>query len=178
MIQNNYSDWYSELLTRTTDINSFDCEDEDLNDFLINEAIDYSSSLLGATHLIKIGDNVVAYFCLFNDRITRNKEETATWNKINRAIANEKRKNSYPAIKIGRLAVSKQYKKLGFGNLMIRVVIDMYTRTYQQAGCRFITVDAYKNALPFYEKNGFKFLTDKDITNDTRAMYYDLKSYN
>jgi len=178
MTKNDYSDWYSELLTKTTVINSFDCEDEDLNDFLINNAIDYSTSLLGVTHLIKIGDDIVAYFCLFNDRITRNKEETATWNKINRSIANEKRKNSYPSIKIGRLAVSKQYKKLGFGKLIIKVVREMYTHTQQQAGCRFITVDAYKNAFPFYEKNGFKFLTDKDRENDTRAMYFDLKVIN
>ena len=174
MTKNDYSDWYSELLTKTTIINSFDCEDEDLNDFLINKAIDYSTSLLGVTHLLKIKDDVIAYFCLFNDRITKNEEESATWNKINRAIANEKRKKSYPAIKIGRLAVSKQYKKLGFGNLIIKVVREMYTQTQQQAGCRFITVDAYRNALPFYEKNGFKFLTDKDKTNDTRMMYYDL----
>lgn len=24
-----------------------------------------------------------------------------------------------------------------------------------KTGCRFITVDAYRNAIPFYEKNGF-----------------------
>lgn len=120
MIKNDYSDWYAELLTQTTIIESFDCEDEDLNDFLFNDDMN--------------------------------------------------------AIKIGRLAVSKQYQKAGFGNLIIRIVRGMYTSMPQQAGCRFITVDAYKNALLFYEKNGFKFLTDKDKANDTRAMYYDLKA--
>jgi hypothetical protein len=53
----------------------------------------------------------------------------------------------------------------------------MYIANRRQAGCRFITVDAYSNAVPFYEKNDFKYLTDKDKQDETRAMYLDLKSY-
>jgi len=52
----------------------------------------------------------------------------------------------------------------------------MYTNNQQQAGCRFITVDAYSNALGFYEKNRFNYLTDKDKTSETRAMCFDLKA--
>jgi len=35
---------------------------------------------------------------------------------------------------------------------------------------------AYKNALPFYEKNGFRYLTENDEKNSTRIMYLDLKA--
>jgi len=44
------------------------------------------------------------------------------------------------------------------------------------AGCRFVTVDAYRSALSFYERNDFKYLTTKDEDEDTRAMYFDLKA--
>jgi hypothetical protein len=44
----------------------------------------------------------------------------------------------------------------------------------QHAGCRFIIVDAYKNALSFYEKNKFKCLTENDQNDPTRIMYLDL----
>ena len=111
-----------------------------------------------------------------NDNVTKDNEEKATWNKINRAIANEKRKRNYPAVKIGRLAISKKYAGLGLGKLIIQSVQEIYTNNQQQAGCRFITVDAYSNALGFYEKNRFNYLTNKDKLSKTRAMYFDLKA--
>lgn len=47
-------------------------------------------------------------------------------------------------------------------------------------GCRFITVDAYLSAVPFYQTNGFEFLGNEEriryekSKGDTVAMYYDL----
>ena len=40
----------------------------------------------------------------------------------------------------------------------------------------FLTVDAYRAAVPFYEKNGFKILVN-EVSDDahTVPMYYDLK---
>ena len=45
-----------------------------------------------------------------------------------------------------------------------------------KTGCRFITVDAYIEAIPFYLKKSFLELTknDEDATH-TRLLYYDLK---
>ena len=40
--------------------------------------------------------------------------------------------------------------------------------------CRFLTVNAYLEAEPFYEKNGFRFLTAEDDNPHTRVMYFDL----
>jgi hypothetical protein len=74
------------------------------------------------------------------------------------------------------LAVAKKYAGLGFGKLIIQIVREMYTNIPQQAACRFIIVDAYSNALPFYEKNKFNYLTDKDKSDETRIMYFDLKT--
>jgi hypothetical protein len=37
-------------------------------------------------------------------------------------------------------------------------------------------VDAYRTALPFYEKSKFRFLTEEDGNDDTRIMYFDLKA--
>ena len=51
--------------------------------------------------------------------------------------------------------VSAEYANSGFGKLIIRIVKEMYANLKQQAGCRFVTVDAYQNALEFYRKNGF-----------------------
>jgi GNAT superfamily N-acetyltransferase len=158
-------------------IKPFESEDEDLNDFLLHDAKNYLQSLLAVTYVLQTDGETIAYYCLSNDRITRDDKTKSAWNRVNRAIANEKRRKSYPAIKIGRLAVSKKYARLGLGKMIIDTVIEMYTAARQQAGCRFITVDAYLNATHFYEKNDFKYLTDEDAQDETRAMYLDLKAY-
>lgn len=43
-----------------------------------------------------------------------------------------------------------------------------------KTGCRFLTVDAYLKAVPFYEKNGFRFMNTEDDDSHTRLMYFDL----
>jgi GNAT superfamily N-acetyltransferase len=165
-------------LTEDTVIGSFESDDEELNDFLLNDAKKYLTSLLSVTYLLRTQDEIIAYFCLSNDCLTKDNEDKSAWNKVNRTIDNEKRRRNYPAVKIGRLAVSANYAGLGFGKLIIRIVRELYTNKHQQSGCRFITVDAYRSALPFYEKNSFKYMTDKDSSNETRAMYFDLKAVN
>ena len=39
---------------------------------------------------------------------------------------------------------------------------------------RFITVDAYISAIPFYIKNGFVELKQKEEDDHTRLMYFDM----
>jgi len=39
------------------------------------------------------------------------------------------------------------------------------------------TVDAYSSAIDFYVKNDFDFFTNKDVKDDTRLMYFDLKPF-
>jgi GNAT superfamily N-acetyltransferase len=163
-------------LAENTTILPFESEDKDLNDFLLNDAKNYSKFLLAVTYLLKIDDETVAYFSLSNDRLIKNDGERSIWNRINRIIPNDKRRRSYPAVKIGRLAVAKKYAGVGLGSSIILAVREMYVNRPQHAGCRFLTVDAYRNALPFYQKNYFNFLTEQDSNDNTRTMYFDLKS--
>ena len=47
----------------------------------------------------------------------------------------------------------------------------------EEQACRLITVDAYKQAVPFYQKMGFKFLIEGDKDDTTRLMFLDLTSF-
>jgi GNAT superfamily N-acetyltransferase len=158
-----------------TEIKPFESTDEELNDFLINDAKNYSVQMLAVTYIIENETDTVAYFCLSNDNIRR-EVDMETWKRINRKVPNSKRKGSYPAVKIGRLAVSKKYARQGFGKFMLAIIEDMYLEKDQRAGCRFITVDAYADALNFYLANDFRFFTEKDSEKPTRIMYFDLKA--
>jgi predicted GNAT family N-acyltransferase len=154
----------------------FESEDKDLNDFLLNDAKNYLKSLLAVTYMYQTNDEVIAYFSLSNDNLIKNDDKQPAWNRLNRAIPNDKRRRSYPAVKIGRLAVAKKYAGVGMGSRMVLTIKNMYINEQQRAGCRFLTLDAYRDALPFYQKNKFHTLTEQDCHDDTRTMYFDLKT--
>ena len=163
-------------LNGNTVMKSFNCIDKDLNEFLLDDAINYSNELLTVTYLFEIDTKTVAYFSLLNDRINLKVEKTAIRNRINRNIPNQKRINSYPAVKIGRLAVLQEFSRQNIGSQIVDFLKALFV-TDNRTGCRFITVDGYRVALSFYEKNGFKYLTENDVEDDTRLMYYDLKKF-
>ena len=83
---------------------------------------------------------------------------------------------SYPALKICRLATDQKYHDEGVGTMMVNMIVASY-QSDSKAGCRFITVDAYANALPFYYKQGFVPLSKEDEDMPTRLLYFDLESY-
>ncbi|MCL1947908.1 MAG: GNAT family N-acetyltransferase [Chitinivibrionia bacterium] len=161
-------------LEEDTDIKPFDCGDNELNDFLYNDAKQYHKSLLAVTYLLENDADTIGYYSLLNDKMEKNEESKSIWNRLSRKVAFNKRRKTYPAVKIGRLAVSEKYRGLKFGSAIIDYVIGSYTDKNQVAGCRFITVDAYSKAVSFYEKNDFICLTNKDINEDTRTMFFDL----
>jgi len=159
-----------------TKIKPFESEDEDLNNFLKNDAKNYLKQRLAVTYLIENDTETFAYFCLSNDIVLRLFADKDSWKKIKKTIPNAKLRSIYPAIKIGRLAVAKKYTGNGFGKLILQIVREMYSAKTQQSGCRFLTVDAYQNAVHFYQQHKFNFLTSEDENEKTRLMYYDLQA--
>jgi hypothetical protein len=51
-------------------IKPFDCGDSDLNEFLINDSKKYLQELLAVTYLIENDKDTIAFFSLFNDKIS------------------------------------------------------------------------------------------------------------
>lgn len=174
---------YSELLTKRLThegvAKSFDCGDADLNNFLIDDAVRYLNERMAVTYTVELREQLLAYYCLLNDKITFDTslaQSKSIWNRFNRRnrIPNPKRRKNYPAVKIGRLAVANNQAGQGLGRFILdSVKILMFNKN--DIACRFLTVDAYRSAFDFYRKNGFEFLTTEDEKEDTRVMYFDLK---
>lgn len=165
-------------LTSDTDIKPFNCADDDLNGFLFDDAKFFQKELLAVTYLIEYMElnKTAAYYSLLADKITFNPEEKVVWNKLNRNIPNPKRRRSYPAVKIGRLAVSEEFSRCGIGTFILDNIKYAFANV-RRLGCRFITVDALSSAVSFYERNGFQFFTESDKGDDTRLMFFDLKNF-
>ena len=167
-------------LEKNDKISSFDCGDGDLNDFVLNNAALYKRERLAESYALKekISNDIVAFFSLSNDKISvTDFDDKNKYNRFSRRFNNRKRLKSYPAVKIGRLGVSVDNKGKSIGSFIIDFV-KAYFVFNNKSGCRFITVDAYSDAIPFYQKNGFVPINDADINDKTRLLYFDLNDIN
>lgn len=158
-------------------VKSFDCGDADLNDFILNESPLYRKELLAVSYVAENDSKeIIGYFSLANDRVSLSDfEDKTSFNRFRRhRFVNEKRLKSYPAVKICRLGIHLSAKGFGIGSELL-FFIKSYFVENNKTGCRFVTVDAYASAVPFYLKNGFTPLTSEDENDITRLLYFDLE---
>lgn len=159
-------------------IKNFTCGDPDLDDFIRNRASEFQKHLLSVSYACADADTgkMLAYFSLANDKVAmgdfKDKTEFNRFRK-KQGFPNEKRLKSYPAVKLCRLGVDVCAKGLQIGSTVLDCIKAMFFFD-NKTGCRFLTVDAYLKAVPFYEKNGFRFMNAEDDDPHTRLMYYDL----
>lgn len=164
-------------LTQNYAPKSFNCGDQDLNEFLFDNAKAYLKELLAVTYLLEsIEDHeIIAFFSLLNDKIAISDfpSKRKYWAFAHNLKNKGKCFNSYPSMKIGRFAINQSFQHQGFGQIVIDILKQSFTQT-NRTGCKYLTVDAYKSATSFYEKNGFKYLSESDREAETRLMYFDL----
>lgn len=163
-------------------IKPFDCGDEDLNDFLLNDSINYHKELLAITYVLENKTETIAFFSLLNDVLRVEDIQLESISKFKKLLKKfvsypKRHLRSFPAIKIGRLAVSSLYQNAGLGKTILEYVIGAALHDEIPAACKFLTVDAYAKSVPFYKKNGFDFITIKDEKDETRQMFLDLTPY-
>jgi GNAT superfamily N-acetyltransferase len=177
------SEFNESILNVDSEILPFDCGDSELNGFLFDDAVNYLIERLAKTYIFDDGEKTVAYWALLNDSLSikdlgddiTEKTYVKWYKRIANTLNDGKRKKSYPAVKIGRLAVHKDYKGKGIGRDILDLIVFYFTEKNISA-CKFITVDALIDAIPFYQIYGFEFLTSKDKkSKTTRLMYYELK---
>lgn len=153
----------------SSQLNKFKSEDTNLNIFLRRKARKHQDELLATTYLLYLEDEIIGYFTLSGDTMPVTDIEKEKFHK-------GKQYKSYPAIKIGRFAMSSNYAKDGYGSWLISAIKFKFANERQAIGCRYLLVDAYKNVLRFYEKNDFLPWQKENIydDSDTILLYYDL----
>lgn len=161
-------------LTDDYELKPFDCGDADLNGFLMNDAKPFSGKRIGNTYIVEDKGKIIAYFCLLNDKISKQNVANGTWRKVKKNFPHEKHFSSYPSVKIGRFAVSAECRMQGYGSRLITLIKHTLYNEHSYSAFRFLTVDAYLSAVSFYEKNDFKLLLSEDASIHTRMMYFDM----
>jgi hypothetical protein len=180
---------FTEKLIKSSD--NFECENEDLNDFFLNDCINYSKKLLGKSYCFTLDEDetkIVCAFTISNDSIKVNTLPNNRKRVVNKTIPREKQFKSYPAVLIGRLGVNIKFGRQGIGTELMDFIKSWFIDKENKTGCRFIVVDSYntENAKNYYLKNNFYFLFSTEqqekehmglsSTDElkTRLMFFDL----
>ena len=141
----------------------------------MRDAIESNPKLKAIFTEEQLNDVVVGYFSLANDSVSvKDFSIKSDFNRFRKSrFVNAKRIKSYPAVKICRLAVSENMKSKGVGSILLDMIKVAFLNDVKSA-CRFITVDAYHSAIPFYLKNGFLPMQQQEDNSGTSLMFYDL----
>ena len=181
---------YNEELAEKVPV--FDCGDDDLNDFFREDAFNYDAQLLGRSYCFLSATNniIAAVFTLSNSAIRVTELPNNAKRRLVKLIPWIKQGRNYPAVLIGRLGVSKNFRNQKLGSQIIDFIKAWFLSNHNKTGCRFIVVDAYnrEDILHFYsnDNNKFSFLfkdenqekaynnIPEEETLRTRQMYFDL----
>lgn len=175
---------------------AFDCDHADLNDFFKNDVLDYSDQLLGKTYCFTLDEDpslIVCAFTISNDSIKTTHLPNSRKKKVLKGIPRQKQMRSYPAVLIGRLGVSKDFRAIEgeeerISKQLMEFIKSWFIDGANKTGCRFIVVDSYNEFVPlrYYSENDFVELfstedQEKEFTGlkpedklKTRLMYFDL----
>ena len=149
----------------------FDCGNTDLNEYFHVDARLHKAQLLTQTYcLLNIADisKPIALLDFCNDAL-----KLEHYKKVVR-VPHGKQHSFWPAVKLTRLGVQKEYQEKHIGTHLLNMVKVFFVRD-NRTGCRFITVDSYKDPgiVEFYSKNDFMVLPH-DISAKTVPMVFDL----
>src|SRR5580704_5629007 len=95
----------------THDVSNFDCNDDDLNDFLKNDAAKYQADHLSHTRIVLLNGTLVGYITLLADCIILQTGEKKK--ALKEARAHHQSVYTFPAVKIGRIGIQKEHQRSG-----------------------------------------------------------------
>lgn len=142
--------------------------DKDIDEFIFKDAQRHYEHRMAVTYALSIPPDtqIIAVATLQNDAIRLGEKGFDGFPY-----------KAFPAVKIGRLGVLREFQNHGIGSALIEIIIQ-FMCSANRTGCRFVTLDAYNNerVLSFYKKNNFLRLESKSKRQGrlTVPMYRDL----
>lgn len=138
------------ILEESDDVSGFCCGEEEIDDFIQKEALDFQNKRLGVTYLFHYNGELIGFVTLSMADLRRKKMEAEDRLEIGR--------ENYPALQISQLAVFERLQLKGVGTYLCDFCLDRAIKFSERVGCRFLVLNAIRKAIPFYEKYGFKLL--------------------
>jgi GNAT superfamily N-acetyltransferase len=137
--------------------------------FLRKAALNFHQYNIAKTYVLADdAARVWGYVTLLNSEIILNETQRP------QEIYESSRYETFPAIKIARLAIDKTLQGQGYGKFFLEWSITLVRdKISPHVGCRFLVVDAKQDSVTFYEKAGFS-LFNAEIPDEHPLMFLDL----
>ena len=149
-----------ELLAKSHDREGFDCDSEPLNLFLKQTARQHAERGISRTFVLvdedaSVPKPIIGFFSL---NICQIKSECLT------ATEAKKLPRDVSGIRLGRLAVSRQFQRQGIGKALLVAAMQKFIEIFNTAGGIGLFVDAKDHeAKRYYEQFGFVSLPSNEL---------------
>jgi GNAT superfamily N-acetyltransferase len=158
-------------LEEIDEVESFDCGDEALNNYLKRHAwTNQQKSSIGVTY-VALDESapraVLGYFTLATSSVPRD----SLPKKYVRGLP----AYDLPLILLARLAVDRRFAGRGLGDALITEVFKITLRVADEVGCRCIVTDAYRDRVGWYAKYGF-IPIEGAVRDGPRKMFLDVRT--
>jgi len=163
----NITDLNIVVLTEDSDISHFSCGNVELDTFLAKTAKIAQVEDTSRTHLAYLNGVLVGFFSLICDNIAR-KQIDIEYQKEDYVH------KVYPAVKVTRLAVHREYQGRGIGHALLYYALGTVYALQKYAACRFVIVDAKPDAIDFYKMFGFHSNT---AAKNKHLLYFDYNEF-
>jgi GNAT superfamily N-acetyltransferase len=158
-------------LEEQDEVESFDCGDEPLNNYLKRHAwANQQKSLIGVTYVAldeSAPRTVIGYFTLATASVPRD----AFPKKYVRGLP----PYELPLILLARLAVDRRFSGKGLGHALISEAFKVALRVADDVGCRCVVTDAYRERVGWYARYGFVALEGAAESGPQR-MFLDMRT--
>lgn len=159
--------FYITPLRKGDDFSRFSCGDDDLDDFIRNDAFGYQEDQYAFTYVARTYGHVpVAFYSVVMDGIKKERIPDKEELEI----------PSIPCYKIARLAVDEGYKGKDMGETLLFDCIYQAKELSREIGCRLVIVDSKQDSVGFYLKYGFEY-TAKYKKQKHPTLYLDLLTF-
>lgn len=158
-------------LDETDEVESFDCGDEPLNNYLKRHAWTNQRKIsIGVTY-VAIDESapraVLGYYTLATSSIPRDRLPA----KYTRGLP----AYDLPLILLARLAVDRRFTGKGLGHALLTEALRITLHVSSEVGCRCIVTDAYPDKVEWYARYGFIRL-EGTIESGPQKMFLDVRT--
>jgi len=143
--------------------------------FLQKDALDFHQFEIAKTYVLidseGSSNHVLGYITLTSSQVVLDPLELRP-----RETESTAKYDTYPAIKIVRLAVDQRLQGQGVGTYLLDWCIGLVKLSIMpHIGCRFLVVDAKQESIQFYQKSGFQLINTEACRLDEHPpMFFDL----
>jgi GNAT superfamily N-acetyltransferase len=123
-----------------------DCGRDEQNEHLRSRAWQDQEQRVSTTYLLDHFGAVAGYVTVCMDSLPLTRRE--------RGLAI--RYKYVSALKLAQLGIDLRFQGRGLGTRAVGIVTRLAQRVGEQVGCRYLTVDAQRDLVPWYEAIGFK----------------------